>query len=142
MSISIRETKDEDFPQISILLKKSKMDAYITEKKFSDMLIRNKGCCYVAVEEGNIVGSVFGVHDGAFIGYIRKLVVSENYRRKGIATMLAQKVIAEFDKVGIPLIFVHIEKENVPSIALFKSLGFGVKDSHYFMETVHSPKTN
>ncbi len=140
MNISIRETKEDDFSEISALLEQSKMNAYFTENKFINMLSKNRRCCYVATEGDKIVGSIFGVNDGAFIGYIRKLVVSENHRRNGVASMLTKKVIAIFDEISIPLIFVHIEKENTPSISLFKSLGFGIKDSHYFMETVHNPR--
>ena len=59
------------------------------------------------------------------LGDMSKLFVHEHHRRRGIASFLvvelARMIRAEGDELPP---FAHVELENVPSLALFQSLGF------------------
>jgi|SRR3989344_813601 len=105
-----------------------------TESRFRKMILRNKSFCFVAEADGLVVGNIFSMNDGAFIGYIGKICVDKDYRRHKIASELVKKVIEKFKKLGITLIFGHVVKENLPSMNMLKSLGFEIRDSHYLMD--------
>lgn len=135
MSVTIRETNEKDFREIDRLLSQSSLkDASFTKEKFKRMLKRCKGACYVAEDAGVIIGNAFGMHDGAFSGYIRKVVVDKNSRRKGIASALMNAIIKKFQKEGIPVAFVHAAKENSASHRLFESLGFEERHTHVIFD--------
>ncbi|HLD56998.1 MAG TPA: GNAT family N-acetyltransferase [archaeon] len=141
MGISIRQTRPEDFNQIAGLLEETGIDiTSFTEEKFMAMLERCREYCFVAEDKGKITGTVFGVTDGAFIGYIRRLVVTEGCRGQGIGKKLAEAVFEKFGESSIPLIFANVKKTNEPSLNLFKKLGFEVRDSHYLVDRVYEPK--
>lgn len=141
MTINIRETQEEDFEGISALLRNTNFaDSYFSDDKFRRMLDKNRGYCYVAEDDGRIVGSAFATHDGAFRGYIQKVAVAEEYRRQGVASRLMETIIQRFEKAEIPLIFAHVEKDNKPSLELLKSLGFEIRDSHYLIDRGYKPR--
>ena len=141
MSINIHETKEKDFEEISALFRDTNLrDSYFTKNKFRKMLDRNRGYCYVVEDQGKIVGSIFATHDGAFRGYIQKVVVATEYRRQSVASRLLETVIRKFEEAEIPLIFSHVEKNNRPSIELLKKLGFKVRDSHYLIDRCYKPR--
>ncbi len=135
MKSIIRKIKEKDYKQISELLQRNKMISdEFTKKKFNKVIHRNKGFCYVAEIDGKIVGTVFGMHDGAFHGYIGKLLVAKDYRRQKIASELVSKLVDRFKKNGIYLVFAHVEKKNKPSLKLLKSLRFEIQNSHYLID--------
>ena len=141
MSIDIRETIEEDFEGISALLRDTNLkDSYFTEDKFRKMLERNRGYCYIAEDDGKIVGSAFAMCDCAFRGYIQKVAVAEEYRRQGVASRLVETIIQKLEEAEIPLIFTHAEKDNKPSIELLKTLGFEIRDSHYLIDRGYKPR--
>jgi len=141
MAIKIRETREEDFEGIASLLKDTKLaDPYFSEEKFRKFLGRNRGYCHVAEDGVKIVGSIFATHDGAFRGYIQKLAVTEEYRRRGVASRLMEITIRRLEETEIPLIFTHVEKGNKPSIELLTSLGFEIRNSHYLVDRGYKPR--
>lgn len=141
MTINIRETREKDFERISALLRSTNLrDSYFTEDKFRKMLKRNRGYCYVAEDDGRIIGSAFATHDGAFRGHIQKVAVVEKYRRQGIASRLMGTIIQKLEEAEIPLIFAHTEKDNKASIKLLESLGFEIRDSHYLIDRGYKPR--
>jgi ribosomal protein S18 acetylase RimI-like enzyme len=135
METNFRETQENDFEKISDLLEEAGiLDQHFTKNRFVKMLGRNKGFCYVAEEDGRIVGSAFATHDGAFRAYIRKVVVARDYRRQGIAVKLIKKIIHKLAEVEIPVVFARVGKTNSQSVDLFKSLGFTSRDSQYILD--------
>ena len=141
--VNIRETQEGDYKGISALLTELDLsDSYFTEDRFVRMLERNKGYCYVAEEKGRIIGSAFATHDGAFRAYIRKVAVSEDYRRQGIASGLVRKIVDKLAEAEIPVVFTRVGKHNDQSIELFKSLGFDCRDSQYIMDIKTDKTTN
>lgn len=132
---NIRETREEDFEGVGEVLQEANLkDPHFTKEKFKKMLERNKGFCYVAEEKNKIVGTAFGMHDGAFRGYIGKVAVAKEYRKQKIASKLIETIIRKLGELEISLIFAHVKKENEASLQLFKSVGFKIRESRYLMD--------
>ncbi|MCI0497990.1 MAG: GNAT family N-acetyltransferase [Thermoplasmata archaeon] len=77
----------------------------------------------VAEDGGRIVGTVFATHDGRR-GWINRLVVDQDRRRRGIGTMLVREAERRLDAAGIDITAVHVWEWNAASIATFGSLGY------------------
>ena len=78
---------------------------------------------YVAETNGEIVGTVWGTHDGRK-GWINRLAVIPEHRRKGIARALIQTVEDQLEAMEILIIATLIEKDNIHSAQVAESLGF------------------
>ncbi len=86
--------------------------------------IEQFGDLYLAATDGDrIVGVVLGTHDGRK-GWINRLAVLPEYRRRGIAAALVTACDTAIRAEGIEIIAALIEPENVASIALFERLGY------------------
>lgn len=135
MTFLIRETREEDFGEVAELLEEANLkELYFTRERFRRMLERNKGLCYVAEAEKRIVGTAYGMHDGAFRSYIGKLAVAKEWRKQKIASRLIQTIMKKLEELEISLVFVHIKDDNEASLNLFKSLGFKRRESRYIMD--------
>jgi len=77
----------------------------------------------VAEAEGRIVGVVLGSHDGRK-GWISRLAVDPEFRRRGIAQDLILKVEEALRKRGIRVFSALILKANKPSQRLFTKMGY------------------
>ena len=77
----------------------------------------------VAEIEGKIVGTVLATHDGRK-GWINRLAVHPDYRKKGLATKLVKYAEDWLSSQGIEIIACLIEEGNEPSMRLFKKLGY------------------
>lgn len=89
-------------------------------------LRRNPNTCFVAEEEGRIVGVILAGHDGRR-GHISHTAVDRAFQRRGIGRQLVEHVMAAMEQEGIIkvnlVVFSHNEKGN----AFWKSLGFTVR---------------
>lgn len=135
MEIRIRKTTLSDYKEIYDLLKSEDMvfDKF-TKERFARMLKKNGNYFFVAVIDDLIVGSVFANDDGGYYGYVYKIAVKKDVRRKGVAQLLTQRALEEFDKRDILWIYAHVRKENLPSINLLKKLGFKIRESHFLLD--------
>lgn len=77
----------------------------------------------IAESDKKIIGTVFGSHDGRK-GWINRLAIDPEFRRRGLAKRLIHKVEQTFYKEGIYIVAALIEEPNEPSMALFKELGY------------------
>lgn len=89
-------------------------------------LRRNPNTCFVAEEEGRIVGVILAGHDGRR-GHISHTTVDGAFQRRGIGWQLVEHVMAAMEREGIIkvnlVVFSHNEKGN----AFWESLGFTVR---------------
>jgi ribosomal protein S18 acetylase RimI-like enzyme len=83
-------------------------------------LDRNPNLSVLAQESGHIVGTVLGSFDGRR-GYIQKLVVHKEYRRKGLGKRLIEEVTRRLHDAGALYIPLSVEEELVP---LYEKAGF------------------
>jgi len=86
----------------------------------------------VAEDDGRIIGSVLGTHDGRK-GWINRLAVHPDYRRRGIGTQLVREVERRLDAMGIDIVTCLIEDWNTSSQEFFTVLGYHRHDDiHYY----------
>ena len=74
-------------------------------------------------DEGEMIGSVIGTYDGRK-GWINRLAVDPDYRRRGIAGRLIAEVEGKFNDLGIDIIAALIEDWNTASMETFERLGY------------------
>jgi ribosomal protein S18 acetylase RimI-like enzyme len=74
-------------------------------------LERNPGLSLIARSEGRMTASVLCGHDGRR-GYIYRLAVSPETRRRGLAAELVRRCIAALRAAGIPRCQVFVEADN------------------------------
>jgi len=77
----------------------------------------------VAEEDGRMVGAVLGTHDGRK-GWINRLAVVPDQRKRGIAAMLVRAVEERLLERGIEIFACQIENWNEPSMTVFDHLGY------------------
>jgi len=63
-------------------------------------LDRNPGLCFVARQDGQIIGAVLCGHDGRR-GYMYHLAVAPEHRKKGIGRAIVDACLAELASAGI-----------------------------------------
>lgn len=86
----------------------------------------------LAEHEGRVVAVIFGTHDQRK-GWINRLAVRPEYRRRGLARRLIEACEQGLYAEGIGIIAVLVEKENPAPAVLFADAGY-VTDVpvHYF----------
>ena len=77
----------------------------------------------VATESQRIVGVVLGTHDGRK-GWINRLAVHPDCRRRGIAAALVTACDTAIRGHGIGIVTALVEADNAASAALFEALGY------------------
>jgi ribosomal protein S18 acetylase RimI-like enzyme len=82
--------------------------------------------------DGRLVGAVIATHDSRK-GWINRLVVDPDYRRRGYAQRLVLAAETRLRTQGISIIAVLVESDNTPSLALFQGVGYvdAGGDIHY-----------
>lgn len=76
-----------------------------------------------AFENEDLIGVIFGSDDGRK-GWINRLAIHPDYRRKGIAKVLIDVLEGALKKRGRKIICTLIEDWNESSFALFKKMGY------------------
>ncbi|OGS45505.1 MAG: hypothetical protein A3K66_05130 [Euryarchaeota archaeon RBG_16_67_27] len=76
-----------------------------------------------AFDDRRLVGCVLGTHDTRK-GWINRLAVEPDYRRRGIATRLIRACERALRRAGIRVFAALIDPANRPSEAFFASLGY------------------
>lgn len=77
----------------------------------------------VAEEEGRLVGAVLGTHDGRK-GWINRLAVAPDARRRGIGRALVDAAEARFEALGIGIFTCLVEEWNRDSMTFFRAIGY------------------
>lgn len=92
-------------------------DAFLHQlSRFPDLFL-------VAVEEERVIGVVLGTHDERK-GWISRLAVHPDYRRRGIAARLVSCCDTAIRRQGIGLVAALVETPNSASAAVFRKAGF------------------
>lgn len=97
-----------------------------SEEGISRYLKRNPTTCFVAEEEGRIVGVILAGHDGRR-GHISHTAVDGDFQRRGIGRQLVEQVMAAMDREGIIKVNLVVFTRNEKGNAFWESLGFTVR---------------
>jgi len=141
-SLKIRRANESDLQQIVKLSEKlgkdeSTMDSMVSplpsEFQNPKWILKNiKGentVVFVAETNGKIVGYSLGWISQPWSykakrGYICDCFVEKSHRRQGIGKALVKAMLEWFKDKGVECVEADIYSKNIPSLALFKGLGF------------------
>jgi ribosomal protein S18 acetylase RimI-like enzyme len=99
-------------------------------------LARNRGLCFVATVDAEIVGTVICGHDGRR-GILRHLAVRPEFRQQGIGRALVGKCLKGLAKQGVRKCNIYVMDYNRGGLRWWKRLG-GVM-VRYEWRTVQMP---
>lgn len=89
-------------------------------------LKRNPDTCFVAEQNGKIIGSIICGNDGRR-GYIYHTAVASDYRKKGIGTVLVETTLQALKNLGINKAALVVFSKNAEGNAFWEKLGFTVR---------------
>ncbi len=125
--LPIRPAAPHDYDQILALWLTSGLKVSTTgresEEAFGWQLEQFPDLYLVATDGDRIVGVVLGTHDHRK-GWINRLAVLPEYRRRGVASALVAVCEAAIHAQGIEIVTALIEPESAASAALFEKLGY------------------
>lgn len=94
-----------------------------TYKNIEKFIQRNPNLCIVAVEDGNIVGSILAGYDGRR-GHIYHTVVNSEFRSKGIGNQLVDKIIQQFSILDVNEVDLIVMENNFIGNSFWERRGF------------------
>lgn len=130
MEFKIKDVKQHNIPVKDIvkLLKEGlpgHMPPFTEEKLLNDINSPNQRWI-VAIYRDEIIG-VLGAEWNAKTGYLKDIVVKENYRGKGIGTLLTLNQLTFLKEMGIKKVIVYVLKDNINAIKILNKLNFSKK---------------
>lgn len=103
-------------------------------------LIRNPTTCFVAEENGEMIGVIMSGHDGRR-GYIYHTTVKEEYRGHGIGKNLVESAMTALEQEGIHKAALVAFEKNISGNAFWENIGFTVRDDLvYRNKNIHELK--
>jgi ribosomal-protein-alanine N-acetyltransferase len=61
-------------------------------------------------------------------GLIVSVAVKKEWRKKGIGSRLIEKLLENFKKEGMRIVFLHVREENKEAINFYQALGFKIRE--------------
>lgn len=119
---------------------KSVKNSY-TEEEFEEFLTHSCPICWLAIQDGVVVGLCFGkiektsenpVCKSRLVAFIQDVVTLPEYRGRGIATALMAKAREQAQKEGAVSIELCVWNFNAEAIRLYEKMGLRVQ--YYRME--------
>ena len=98
-------------------------------------LARNPGTCFVAEEEGKILGVIMAGHDGRR-GFIYHAAVSPQQRGAGIGRLLAERALEALRTEGISKAALVAFTRNEVGNAFWEKLGFTAREDLVYRNRV------
>jgi len=81
---------------------------------------------FLVAKIGNeCVGYAIGEKNNNF-GVIISIALKKEWRRKGIGKRMVEKLLENFKKEGINIVFLHVREENKEAINFYQTLGFKI----------------
>jgi ribosomal-protein-alanine N-acetyltransferase len=121
----IRKIKEKDIPSL-LEIEKISFAAPWSEQDFLSELYRKNALLRVAVFEGNIIGYIC-VSFRAQESHILNLAVHPDFRRRGVATILMDKAMAELKERGCFFALLKVRVSNTGAQRFYELLGFKVE---------------
>ena len=100
-------------------------------------LRRNPATCFVAEEEGRIIGMIMSGHDGRR-GFIYHTAVDLDFRNQGIGRKLVEQAMAALEKEGLHKVALVAFSKNQQGNGFWQKIGFTAReDLVYTNKTIH-----
>ena len=122
----IRKMTIDDYEQVYDIWLKSGNglnDTDDTKAGIEKFLRRNPETCFVAENDGNIIGTVLSGHDG-HRGRISHTAVIAPERKKGVGTALVNAALDALKSEGITKVTLLVFAHNEPGNKFWKNIGF------------------
>lgn len=133
-SLLVRSMRYNDIGQI-VEIEKKCFSLPWSRESFEGELLNEHAYYECAEDDGNVVGYM-GMWKILDEGHITNVAVLPEYRNKGIATMLIDKMIAVCKCSEIYNMTLEVRESNLPAINLYKKFGFfsvGKRPKYYQM---------
>ena len=98
-----------------------------SKKGIEKFLVRNPKTCFVAEQEGKIVGTILAGCDGRR-AYLYHLAVLEEYRGKGIGKELVVTATEAIERLGIQKTALVVFSENEEANKFWEKMGFIIRE--------------
>jgi ribosomal protein S18 acetylase RimI-like enzyme len=122
-----RRLTSADYDQIVELWQKAglpyKPQGRDRREAFEAQVVTNPDLCIGVFEENRLAGVVLATSDGRK-GWINRLAVDSDCRRRGVAKTLIHEAETALRKRGIQVFCALIESGNAASMRLFKASGY------------------
>jgi len=114
-----------------------------TQAGIKRYLSRNPDTCFVAEDEGEIVGTILSGHDGRR-GLIFHLAVKALDRQRGIGSTLLEHAIEALKDEGISKVYAIVYRSNALGNAFWEKRGFCVPEDtfHRAKEIIATKRIN
>lgn len=100
-------------------------------------LRRNPGTCFVAEDDGKLIGVIMAGHDGRR-GFIYHTTVDADYRRQGLGRRLVEHVLKALEAEGINKVALVAFGRNELGNAFWEQAGFTAReDLVYRNKSIH-----
>ena len=97
------------------------------EQSVPAKLAMNDDLLFVAVEDGQVIGSIMAGYDG-HRGWLYSVAVRQSAKRRGIGTALVETAEAALRRLGCIKVNLQVRSTNAAVIEFYKGLGFSVED--------------
>jgi ribosomal protein S18 acetylase RimI-like enzyme len=141
MPIRIRRLRLRDYDALIALFQASGLEPRTRGRDrraaISSQLRVPRNRYFGAFDGNHLVGAVFGTHDSRK-GWINRLAVHPDYRRRHLASRLVHACEEGLRAQGIQMFAALIEPDNAASAALFRSLDYEVMPMLYARRKTHA----
>lgn len=119
--MEIKEYKEYQEDEIQTLYAAVGWTAYTEDLPALERGFQNSLLVLAAYEDGELIGLIRAVGDGATVVFVQDLLVAPQKQRQGVGTALLKAVLYRYSNVRQLL----LTTDNTPkTIAFYKSLGF------------------
>ena len=124
--ISIRLFREEDFKAVCALEQGEKGSSYSAAVFIRQASVIFAPLFFVAGVDDQVAGYVIGatVQQSPEDGWILRLKVAYQHRRKNLGTDLLTTVIRAFEGEGVARVSLTVAPDNYPAISLYRARGF------------------
>ncbi len=138
MDLVIRRFRMSDYDAVLALWKEAGLPVKPAGRDARDRIeaqLADPHIIFLVAEAGGVIaGTVLATHDGRK-GWINRLAVREDMRRRGTGERLVREAEARLEAAGMDVLACLIEEGNEASMEFFSRLGYVRKDDiHYFVK--------
>lgn len=135
MAVRIRELRLADYPAIIEVFDLCRLTPRVRgrdSRRNMAKQLRARSNVYLGAFDGpRLVGTVLATHDTRK-GWINRLAVLPEYRRRGVALRLVRAAERALRGRGMEIFAALIEEDNVASQTLFRKLGYDPQSILYY----------